>query len=301
MWIYVQTSDPLSHHNVLEDVKQFSIVIISKDFNPEKYETLTTIMAKIYLKTGQTQRLLSYYLSVLIKGSFTVGEELQNNSNNNKFNFEDYEQLEAIHSKSCVKSVIKMFGLDVILIYTALILKKRIAVYHHKLETLLQFVRVLPALVWHRTDAYQALYPCVDINSTTEMSELQSHSHFIAGFLDSDVENRTELYDIFVNLAALEITVNHTSKEMFQMTKTHKEIAVFLTRNADNPSMSDLDVMREIRNKNLELIKNLKIMANIDDHNDNQSVVTIETLKERKLNHNLETFLWNLAVAENLV
>ena len=253
-------------------------------------------MAKVYSKTGETQRLLSYYLSDLIKGSFTVGEELQNNSN--KFNYEDYEQLEAIHSKSCVKSVIKMFGLDVILIYTALILKKRIAVYHHKLETLLQFIRVLPALVCHRTDAYQSLYPCVDINCSAEMSELESHSHYIAGFLESDVENRTDLYDIFVNLAALEITVSQSSKEYFQMTKTHKEIAVFLTRNADNQSLSDLDVMREIKVKNLELIKNLKIMANIED--DNQSVVTIEALRERKLNHNLETFLWNLAVAEEL-
>ena len=194
-----------------------------------------------------------------------------------------------------------MFGLDIILIYTALILKRRIAVYHHKLETLLQFIRVLPALVWHRPDCYQALYPCVDINCTPEIQELQSRSHFIAGFLESDVENRTDLYDIFVNLAALEISVSHTSKEVFQMTKTHKEIAVFLTRNADNSSMSDLDVMREIKTKNLELIKNLKIMANIDDENKKQSVVTIEALKERKLNHNLETFLWNLAVAENLV
>lgn len=193
-----------------------------------------------------------------------------------------------------------MFGLDIILIYTALVLKRRIAVYHYRLETLLQFIRVLPALVWHRPDCYQALYPCVDINSGPEMCQIESNCHYIAGFLDSDVENRTQLYDIFVNLAALEITVSHPSKEVFQMTKTHKEIAVFLTRNADNPSMSDLDVMREIKTKNLELIKNLKIMANIDE-SDSQSVVTIEALKERKLNPNLETFLCNLAIADNLV
>ena len=302
VWIYVQTSDKLSQNSVLSEVEQFSIVVISKDFNPEKYETLTKIFVKIYLKTGEIQRLLSYYLSVLINGSFSVTEDLHNNCQ--KFNFEDYDDLEVIHSKSGIKSVIKMFGLDIILIYTALILKKRVAVYHHRLDTLIQFIRVLPTLVWHRKDCYQSLYPCVDINCPQELNELQSHNHFIAGFLESDVENRTDLYDIYVNLAAVEITVNHTSKEVFQMTKTHKEIAVFMTRQADNPSNSDVDVIQQICDKNLELIKNLKLMANIAEESDkgtDSQKVTLEAIKEKKLNHNLENFLWNLAVAENMV
>ena len=283
-------------------MEQFSVVVISKDFNPEKYDILTKLFGKIYLKTGEIQRLLSYYLSVLINGSFNVTEDLQNNCQ--KFNFDDYDSLEVIHSKSGIKSVIKMFGLDIILIYTALILKRRIAVYHHRLDTLLQFIRVLPALVWHRKDCFQCLYPCVDINCAQELNELQSHNHFIAGFLESDVENQNDLYDIYVNLAAVEITVSHTSKEMFQMTKTHKEIAVFMTRQADNPSNSDVDVIQNICDKNIELIRNLKVMANIAEETDSGTDaqrVTIEAIKQKNLNHNLENFLWNLAVAENMV
>ena len=302
VWIYIQTSDQLVQNSVLQEVNQFSVVVVSKDFNPEKYETLSKIFVKIYSKTGEIQRLLSYYLSVLITGSFSVSEDLQNNCQ--KFNFDDYESMEAIHSKTGIKSVIKMFGLDIILIYTALVLKKRIAVYHHRLETLLQLIRVLPALVWHRKDCFESLYPCIDISCGQEMNELQTRSHFIAGFLESDVENRNDLYDIYVNLAAVEITVSHTSKEVFQMTKTHKEIAVFMTRQADNPSNSDVDVVREICDKNIELIKNLKIMANINEELESGSDrqrITLEALKQKKLNHNLETFLWNLAVAENLV
>jgi len=37
-----------------------------------------------------------------------------------------------------VVELIKMFGLETILIYTGLLLKKRIVVYHHSLEALLK-------------------------------------------------------------------------------------------------------------------------------------------------------------------
>jgi len=49
-----------------------------------------------------------------------------------------------------VVELIKMFGLETILIYTALLLKKRIVVYHHSLEALLKvsfFRQVLAAFV----------------------------------------------------------------------------------------------------------------------------------------------------------
>ncbi len=296
VWIYISTSEPLINNLVLIDVKQFSIAIIAKDFNPEKYETLINIFSKTYLKTGDISKLLSYYLSVLINGSF-ISEE-----NNLKFNCEDYDKLEIMASKLPIKSIIKMFGLDIILIYTALILKKRIAVYHHKLETLLQFIRTLPSFVWHRNDCYKILYPCVELSSSLELQELKSSNHYVAGFLESDIENRTDLYDIYVNLAAVEITVSHTSKDVFSMTKTHKDIAVFMTRQADINSNSDIDVIKEIMGKTNELIKTLKLMGDlVEGQEDKKKVITLEALKEKKLAPNLQNFLWNLSIAENLI
>jgi len=295
VWIYIYTSETITNNSILNDVKQFSIAVISKDFNPEKYETLIKIFSQTYYKTADISKLLSYYLSVLINGSF-VSEET-----NSKFNYEDYDQMKIMASKSPIKTIIKMFGLDIILIYTALILKKRIAVYHHKLETLLQFIRALPAFVWHRIDSNQILYPCVELSSQLELQELKLLNHYVAGFLESDIENRNDLYDIYVNLAAVEITVSHTSKDVFCMTKTHKDIAVFMTRQADIANNSDMDVIKEIMAKTNELIKTLKLMGDVvEGQEDRTKPITLEALKEKKLAPNLENFLWNLAVAENL-
>jgi len=48
--------------------------------------------------------------------------------------------------------------------------------------------RSLPAFVWHRQD-WAMIYPYVLFGSP-EMSEMKSHSHFVAGFRDASVENR---------------------------------------------------------------------------------------------------------------
>ena len=42
------------------------------------------------------------------------------------------------------------------------------------------------------------MYPNVDMNEL-ELSDLATHSTYIAGFTDAAVEGRSELYDLFIN------------------------------------------------------------------------------------------------------
>lgn len=292
VWIYMKTNESKS-----DIKKQFIIVLITNDFNPEKYDSLSKYLAKSYQRNGDVNKLLSIYLSLIINGSCSTEQ-------NGSFQYNSFNQLEIMASKSPIKSIIKMFGLDVILIFTGLLLKKRIAVYHHKCDTLLQFIIALPAFVWHRHNWDQILYPCIELSSQQEVDELKSLNHYVAGFLESQVENRTDLYDVYVNLAAVEITVAHSAKDTFCMTKTHKDIAVFMSRQAESESTSDMDVIKELMGKTKELIKTLKSLGSSSETQANdetrKTVITLDKIKERKLAPALENFLWNLTLAEDL-
>ena len=57
--------------------------------------------------------------------------------------------------------------------------------------------RTLPLLVWHRQN-WNVVYPNVDLNEL-ELSDLVTHSTYIAGFTDAAVEGRSDLYDLFIN------------------------------------------------------------------------------------------------------
>ncbi|GFT32290.1 DENN domain-containing protein 10 [Nephila pilipes] len=193
-----------------------------------------------------------------------------------------------------LQDVVKIFGLETILIYTALLLKKRIVVYHHRLDSLLWFVRALPAFMWHRQD-WNIIYPYMQLTNI-EISELLSLQTYVAGFRDAAVEGRTELYDVFVNLPAIEITVAAHAKEMFAMTKTHKEIAVFMTRQAENTDLNDNLFIKEVANKTNELLRSLRNLAVRNEHG--KEGIKLTELKENKFAPALENFLWNLAAAE---
>lgn len=51
--------------------------------------------------------------------------------------------------------------------------------------------------------------------TSPEVSELSALPTYIAGFRDAAVEGRTELYDVFVNLPAIEITIAAHAKGIF--------------------------------------------------------------------------------------
>ncbi|XP_015919316.1 DENN domain-containing protein 10 [Parasteatoda tepidariorum] len=285
-WFYLHLTDVFELPN-LPRVKQFVLVLQTQDFNPEKYENLSQILSKTYSKTGNPADMLRLYLSVLVKGVCSTED-------NGTFSVKQFDRV-PLYSCVAAKDVVKTFGLETILIYTALLLKKRIVVYHHRLDTLLWFVRVLPAFMWHRQD-WNVVYPYMQLTNL-EISELLSLPTYIAGFRDAAVEGRTELYDLFVNLPAIEITIAPHSKDIFAMTKTHKEIAVFMTRQAENSDLSDKSFIKEISNKTNELLKSLKTLTVQNEFA--QDVIKLQVLKENKFAPALENFLWNLAIAEN--
>lgn len=103
-----------------------------------------------------------------------------------------------------------MFGQEIIIIWNALITKKRIAVYSPKLGILLRIIRFLslftkghslyrglPLLVFHRQN-WDIVRPFVTLDEV-ELNDVKNAQVYCAGFIDESIKEREDLYDILVD------------------------------------------------------------------------------------------------------
>ncbi|CAH1784641.1 unnamed protein product [Owenia fusiformis] len=273
----------------LPKIHSFSLVLTTKDYNPEKYETLSRILCKQFARNGNPAHLLECYLSVVTRG-------LCNNEENGTFIVKEFDARQA-YANVEIKSIIQSLGMEAILVYTALMLKKRVIVYHPKVDELLRFTRTLPCLVWHRQN-WDILYPYVHLDDE-ELKSFESQRHYVVGCTDAAIETRTDLYDIFIAVPTHEVTVAPNAKDSLAMSKLHKDVAVTMVNSAANEELSDQQVIKEIAKKTKELLNNLKTLATPNE--EGVGYITLEALRERKMQPATEHFLYNLAMCEGLV
>ncbi|GFR66068.1 protein FAM45A-like [Elysia marginata] len=291
-WFYISIIKIEDDNTVLSQLTQFAMVLLCKDFNPEKYSVLCQLFGRQYQQTGSAAAMLERYLSVLTRGTC-------NSDENGKFSVNDYGAKEA-YAKSQIKEIIQVFGVETILIYTAMLLKKRIAVYlpPHSLNSLLDYTRSIPAFAWHRQN-WNIVHSYVQLTEE-EIENLQAHSHYVAGFTEAAIEGREDLYDIFVNVPNSQIIIASHAKESMSMGKLHKDIALLMVGKADDENLSDIDVIKEVATKTHELLNNLKSLATVDEETGKPSL-TLEALKERKMPPATENFLFSLAASEGFI
>nr|XP_058969737.1 DENN domain-containing protein 10-like [Pocillopora verrucosa] len=288
-WFYIYTSE-VKNSDALSKVTHVALTLIAKDFCPEKYKSLCKIMCNKFIKTGDASAMLEPYLSVITKGSCP-------NDDDGLLIVKDFDP-RLSYVASPISDVINIFGVETILIYTALLLKKKVVVYSPKLETILDICRALPLLVWHRQN-WSILHPYVHLEDE-ELEKLTANITYVAGFTDASVESKTDLYDLFVNVAAGEISIAPEARDTFQMGKIHKDIAMFMVDAAKNEEYSDQRLVKELSVKTKDLINNLKKLA-VELEEGGKARITLEALKQRKLTPVVENFLFNLAAAEGLV
>ncbi|XP_058237019.1 DENN domain-containing protein 10 isoform X1 [Hemibagrus wyckioides] len=285
-WYYLTTTE-VQEPTALSKVTHFSIVITAKDFNPEKYAAFSRVLCRMYMKHGSPVKMMEGYIAVLTKGICQSDE-------NGSFLIKDYDVRKAYLAGS-VKDVVSQFGMETIILYTALMLKKRIVIYHPRVEALLEFTRALPALTWHRKD-WSILHPYVHLEDR-ELDNLRSCTGYVAGFVDPEVINRSDLFDVFVNLPDSEITIAQHAKEAMTMGKLHKEIGHLIVQSAEDTDRTDAQVIKDISVKTKEILSNLASLAEEGDN----AKLTLDTLKRRQFPPATENFLFHLAAAEQLL
>uniref|UniRef100_A0A2K6DAM3 UDENN domain-containing protein n=1 Tax=Macaca nemestrina TaxID=9545 RepID=A0A2K6DAM3_MACNE len=261
-WFYITTIE-LPESSILKKVTHFSVVLTNRDFNPVKYAAFTRILCRMYLKHGSPVKMMESYIAVLIKGMCQSEE-------NGLFLSKDFDVRKAYLAGS-IRDIVSQFGMETILLHTALMLKKRIVVYHPKIEAVQEFTRTLPALDWTILHSY------VHLNAD-ELEALQMCTGYIAGFVNLEESNRPDLYDVLVNLAESEITIAPLAKEAMAMAKLHKEMGQLIVQSAEDPEKSD------------------KVSADGE-----KRVLNLEALKQKRFPPATENFLYHLAAAEQML
>ncbi|MBN3324332.1 FA45A protein, partial [Atractosteus spatula] len=287
-WYYITTAEVQEPTGLQKaSVTHFSIVLTAKDFNPEKYAAFSRVLCRIYIKYSSPVKMMEGYIAVLTKGICQSDE-------NGSFLIKDYDVRKAYLAGS-IKDVVFQFGMETIILYTALMLKKRIVVHHPRIEALQEFTRALPALTWHRKD-WSILHPYVDLNNY-ELEALQMCTGYVAGFIDPEVSNRSDLYDVYVNLPDSEIRISPQAKEAMTMGKLHKDIGQLIVQAAEDADRTDSQVIKDIAVKTREILTNLASLAEESEN----SKITLETLRQRRFPPATENFLYHLAAAEQLL
>lgn len=148
-------------NRIVDQVKRCALVLLAKDFNPHDYQELCKIMSNAYCESGDPIEVLRHYLNAFSEGL------LRDSRGNALHQFDGEWRM----NNNQAKRLIRTFELETILIYTAILLKKRIVVYHHSLEELFGWIETFPTLMKHRK-VTDNLFPWVDLVQD-ELSELK--------------------------------------------------------------------------------------------------------------------------------
>ncbi|XP_072883973.1 DENN domain-containing protein 10 isoform X2 [Hemitrygon akajei] len=206
-WYYITTTQ-VQDPTALSKVTHFSLVLTAKDFNPEKYAAFGRVLCRTYMKYGNPARIMEGYISVVTNG-ICQSEE------NGSFFTKDYDAKKAYLAGS-VKDIVSQFGMETIILYTGLMLKKRVVVYHPHIEALQEFTRTLPTFIWHRQD-WSILHPYMHLNHD-ELEALKACTETMA------------------------------------MGKLHKDIGQLIVQSAGDPDKSDGQVIKDISQKTKEIL-----------------------------------------------
>jgi len=291
-WIYIFSQvvekDPPPPTN-LKRISVFSICLLRSVFNPEKFFVLSKLLATLYASTGEPAKLLQCHLSVLTRGQFDAGQL-------GKFVDSEYDNRRAFLVSS-LKDIVRLFGEEVILLWVAMLTKKRVVVYAEKLGILLKVIRAIPLLVWHRQN-WNILRPYVTLTQP-EIAEITAAGVYVAGFTDSSLKSKESFYDIFVDINARTISVANHAKDQFVLGNFHQELASFLASSAEDENVTDQTLIKNLALKTKDILTKLESLK-VEDPEDKKLYITLEALQNRKLPPGMDRFLYNVAGAEGM-
>ena len=293
LWHYSMIAD--ADPKVDGKVECFSIAVLSSNFNPEKFGGLLHLWCAQFAATGSPTSVLEGYLKAFTTGQFACPA--------GTWTAASYGDNRALIAGCSLRDVVRSLGPQTVLLWHAMLLKKRIVVFCDVLPELLAFVRAMPQLVWHR-QRWQILRPFVGANKA-QLEELGAAGVYVAGFTEKAVRSGEQYYDVFVDLPERRVAVATHAKVGLAMGEFHKGFAEHMLALANAEGATDQSVINGVALKTKELLDNLKAMATAtaeasDGSGAQRNVVTRELLAARKMPKFMERFLYDVAQAEDM-
>ncbi len=247
-----------------------AIFVGSGVFHCEKYLSLCSVMHRLYCETGSPVRVLEVYLAVLTTGNYKPGG----------FEGAGFDQRKSLLGGDLV-SLVQTIGAEVVVLWSAVMTKKRVGVYSADLGRLVALARAVPLLCWHRQD-WSSLFPFIT-PSAAEVADVKASGYYVCGFVDEQLRSsRDDLFDVVVDLDGRSVTISDKAKPSLQMAKFHKDLAQWFSQSSQEGDQQAMVKALAIKTKEL--------LANIQE---------LETPKDRQPTA-MERFCISVAQAEGI-
>ena len=267
----------------------------SAGYFPAKYNELCKILLKAYTDADPPHSpipLMQIYLSVLTTNSYSGP-------------FGSYAESSFDPRRAMIaplKYLVQSFGAASIDIWIAMLLKKRVFVYHPRTSEVMNLVKIFPLLgAWHRQDV-SLLRPLVTLSSPAEMADLTAAGVYVAGLTDPDCINKKDMFDLCINAETKTFTWGAAGAgagedgrpPAFALTKFHRTTAeAFATAAATETDQGMIKLVAQTTKEFLDKLAALKA-------EDPSGVISQEGLAAAGLPQSMQTWIYAVAQAEGL-
>jgi hypothetical protein len=285
-WIYIKGRAP-TKDCPNSSVEFFFVCVVAKIFNCEKFDALLNILTTQYASSGDPTKILEGYLSVGTTGKFSNA--------GGSFVVANYKDDQVSRFDSCVKNLVQLLGPEVVHIWNAVLLKKRVLIVGDDISQILQIVRSLPLLAAHRVDSSWSILRPIVRDEPLHVEDLAASGVFIAGTVDQSLSSRSELFEVIVTISNDEgrrISIPSHAQASMTGCVFHKEMANIVVELTENPTCTEKLLLEAISKKTTSILTQLRGLAEDGDS------LSEAIINQRVTNKPAQQWLCRLATAE---
>lgn len=250
-WVYCLTMP-----TAFAGIPSASVCVVTKNFNPERWNAVLLVLFEQYScsPNADPTKILEGYLSIITTGHFSNAAGTVALSG-----FSDADAISAKSGFNVLQDLAAQLGVEAVVLWNAVLLKKRILVLGDSANKLFQVLRTLPLLSTSAAAAASVLLrPLVSADQPHHLEDLGSAGVFIAGTLDPDMAAQSSLYDVLLHLPERRVVVSSHAVAEMKMCAAHREVAAILGEAEAGAGGGGAGLVAAVGAKTAEIVKSLR-------------------------------------------